>query len=197
MSNFDAVLMAIVFLLPGFIILSIKRSLYPNREVSTLDSLYSCLGMSLLVFVSLIWLLPELKKLYRSNDFINLIIWLFIAEAVASIFWTLIILFVEEKQLIYKAACRLGLNPAAPEPDAWTYQFSKRKSCYLMVHLKDNTVIYGWYGENSFVSTTPGNKDMFIEKVYNVDPEKWKEIKDLSGVYINADEIAFIEFMNV
>ena len=66
-----------------------------------------------------------------------------------------------------------------------------------MVHLKDDTVIYGWFGENSFVSTTPGNKDMFIEKVYNVDPKKWKEIKDLSGVYINADEIAFIEFMNI
>jgi len=55
---------------------------------------------------------------------------------------------------------------AHPVPTAWDYKFSNLGTRYVIIDLKDGSIIYGKYSNNSFSSSIPEERDIYIEEVY-------------------------------
>ncbi|TCU61270.1 hypothetical protein EDF58_101584 [Novosphingobium sp. PhB57] len=88
---------------------------------------------------------------------------------------------------------KLPLRTVHSIPSAWDWKFSQCTDCFVMVVLKDATKWAGYLGEQSFISSAPAERDIFLEKVYEIDPENnW--IPRTSGVWIGHGEIQSIEF---
>ena len=79
-------------------------------------------------------------------------------------------------------------------PTAWDYLFSKQESGFVIVTLIDDQKLYGWYSSQSFTSSDPDERDIFIEKGYRIDGEKWTLDEQSQGFYIAKDQIKVIEF---
>jgi hypothetical protein len=83
-------------------------------------------------------------------------------------------------------------------PTAWDAMFSQRReSCWIIVTLKDNTKVQGWFGVRSHASSDDDQRDLFVSHVLTQRADGQKEfVMNTGGVYISADEIKTIEFIN-
>jgi len=86
-----------------------------------------------------------------------------------------------------------GLNAVHEVPSAWDWKFGKGENLWILVKLKDDTEFAGFCGENSFISSDPSERDIFIERVYELDDNNvWHEQAG-KGVLIAQGEIRTIE----
>lgn len=82
-------------------------------------------------------------------------------------------------------------------PTAWDRVFSKITNSWIVVTFNDETQVYGWYGDESYVSSDPDERDLFISHVVKVSENGDKEfVENTKGVYINARDIRTIEFID-
>lgn len=81
-------------------------------------------------------------------------------------------------------------------PTAWDYFFLKKECCYIEVHFTNGEIpIIGLYGIDSYISSYPKEKDIYLEKVYTKNNDgTLEEIKETRGVYIPADNIRYVLF---
>lgn len=64
-----------------------------------------------------------------------------------------------------------------------------------MVTLTDGSTVCGWFGDNSFASSVPEERDLFIEKVYRLNEGlHWERVENSDGILFRAGEIRHIEF---
>lgn len=88
--------------------------------------------------------------------------------------WALLLLFVIPLVLAGLDQWRLmkGWSPRLtydPTPRAWDFTFRDRGPTYVRVLTVDGTWLGGWYGPNSFVSSYPEPREMFIETAHLID----------------------------
>lgn len=83
-------------------------------------------------------------------------------------------------------------------PTSWDYFFSKREECILVIYLKDKEKpIVGEYSYNSFASSYPYIKDLYLEKMYTIKEDgELFEKNNTKGIYIPLDNIEYIEFVD-
>lgn len=89
----------------------------------------------------------------------------------------------------------VNLNTIHPIHSAWDWHFGHCAKCYLIVTLKDNTKWYGYLGKNSFISSDPIERDIFIERVYDFAREGEIWTPRNTGVWIAHGEIQSLEFL--
>ncbi|MBY3623632.1 hypothetical protein HGO21_29400 [Acinetobacter sp. CUI P1] len=71
------------------------------------------------------------------------------------------------------------------------------KSNYVIITMKNGSMIYGLYSGNSLASSLHNEKDLYIERVYNVDSDdNWNQVDGSTGMWLNAFEILHIELFN-
>ena len=88
---------------------------------------------------------------------------------------------------------KLRLNPVHPTPSAWDWTFEDLGEQFILVALRDGTYIGGLVGADSFVSSDPTERDIYIQQIYNIDDsDNWKPMDH--GILIAAGEISTIEF---
>lgn len=90
----------------------------------------------------------------------------------------------------------VGLAHHVSTPDAWQWHFSRRRPHYVRVHLKDQRVVIGYLGSQSFASSDSSNRDLYLERQYAYRDGKayGPAVPASDGVWISGDEIAFVEF---
>ena len=67
---------------------------------------------------------------------------------------------------------------------------------WVLVTLKDGTRFGGFYGAQSFTSSSPDERDMYIQWVYDIDEDgTWSVPDSENGLLIAAGEIRTIEFL--
>ena len=105
---------------------------------------------------------------------------------------------IKQKGYVEKIFEKLKIKSIHHIPTSWDYCFSEQKSLWVIITLKSGKIIYGLFGENSFASSDPYERDIYIEKIYNVDKNmKWVDNEGRSeGIYIAKEEIDTIEFLN-
>lgn len=83
-----------------------------------------------------------------------------------------------------------------PTPKAWDSVFSKRKSYWVILHLKDGRDIGGVYSIKSFTSSYPHSQDIYIEEVWRLSETGifMEAVPGSEGLLISADEILALEF---
>jgi hypothetical protein len=81
-------------------------------------------------------------------------------------------------------------------PTAWDATFSRLPESWIIITLKDNTKVKGWFGINSHASSDDSQRDLFVSHVITQRDDGTEElVQNSGGVYIPADEIKSVEFI--
>lgn len=93
-----------------------------------------------------------------------------------------------------KALALISMDYVSRTPSAWNYSM-KLGPRWVRVHLTDGTIIGGTYGPSAFADDT-GEKDIYLDQVYNLDEEGnfLGAVLDSAGVWIKHDEISHVMF---
>lgn len=81
-----------------------------------------------------------------------------------------------------------------PARQAWDWKFSRQDEQWVLVTLKNGDTITGFYGKESFSASTPDERDIYIQWIYDTDAKGTSPTPQEKGVYIGAGEISTIEF---
>lgn len=94
---------------------------------------------------------------------------------------------------------KAGLNTVHAVPSAWDWKFNKVQQLkWVVVTLKDGTQIGGFFGEDSFASSEPAERDIYLERSYRIDNEEsYWSFESEEGILIVGEEIKTIEFSPV
>lgn len=191
----DTIFLIIAFFVPGYVML-LSRSQFVietlrNGQEFLLKILgYSCLNYALMCWA--IYLLLSIKIPVLGGAALWLLI-LLISPAVIGTLWGISV----QKEWGYKIFRKLGLSPVHITPSAWDWKFNRMQGSYVLVTLKNGTKYAGWCERNSFMSSNPNERDMYIEKMYDLPEgdEPWKD-RGNDSVLICANEIRTVEFIN-
>lgn len=88
-----------------------------------------------------------------------------------------------------------GISTIHPINCAWDWHFGKCGEGWVIVTLKDDTKWYGFLGVNSFMSSDPAERDLYIEGVYVVENEGASWTPRGNSVWIAHGEIQTLEFL--
>lgn len=86
-----------------------------------------------------------------------------------------------------------------PTPRAWDWAFSRTKdTTYVRILTTDGRWIGGRFGEDSFVSSYPEPREMFVESAWRMDDDgNFVEAQPNSaGMYLRCDDIRSVEFIS-
>jgi hypothetical protein len=95
-----------------------------------------------------------------------------------------------------RALRRFGLRPVHPIPTAWDWQFGRIDDArFVLVTLQDDSIIRGFFGANSFASSDAGERDIYVEQLYDTShDEGWIMAEAGKGALIPGGHIKSVEF---
>lgn len=99
-----------------------------------------------------------------------------------------------QKEWLPKLIVRFKLRPFTPISSAWEDRFKGISECWVIVSLKNGQQVNGFFGHGSLVSSDPENRDIFISQAVVSDETGFRLVENTDGVYIAASEIQTIEF---
>ena len=79
---------------------------------------------------------------------------------------------------------------------AWDYYFGRGVPCWILFRLKNGKSIGGFYGPNSFASSYPHGRDIYVEQTWVVDETGHfvAAVPDSAGALVSFDECELVEF---
>ena len=186
----NSLYLILVFIVPGFIALSVRSQFITGRIPSeNKASLLSYLTISV-IYGALVLPIVDPALIQDSR-----LVW-FGVVFVGPIFLGLLLGINIQKDLVRRFLNRFGLYPAHAIPTAWDWKFSSTPEQWVLVTLKDGTRFGGFYGAQSFTSSSPDERDMYIQWVYDIDEDGiWSVPDSENGLLIAAGEIRTIEFL--
>ncbi len=194
-DSFDAVFYTCIFLLPGFIIKSVLDMLVPPIKSNDVKYFFSCLLYSIINCAVWSWayiLLNRISKIHPVIYWISLVATTVIGATLIAI----IIGFVKQKGFVEWIFSKSNIKKIHPVPTAWDYYFSKQQESWVIVTLKNGKTVYGRFSDQSFASSDNEERDIYIEKIYDIDKDMiWVEDERSNGILITKDEIETIEFL--
>lgn len=179
------------FVVPGIIALYIRAQFMAGRIPPISEGIVAYATVSL-VYHALAY--PLAASLYSGGDISGwLAFWWFVLIIVGPASLGLILGLNVKRGWMKALLARAGIATVHPVDCAWDWHFSTCKESWVLVVLKDGTKWGGFLGKNSFMSSSNSERDMFIEKVYEIrDDSPWEA--RTSSVWIAQGEIQSIEF---
>lgn len=85
-----------------------------------------------------------------------------------------------------------------PTPRAWDFAFRDIEPTYVRILTTDGTWLGGWYGEDSFVSSYPEPREIFIQTAHLMteDGTIGAELPGSNGLYVRCDDVRAVEFVD-
>lgn len=196
LGNYETVLYTALFLIPGFVMSSAYSSMVPIRASEPQTSILRFLIFSLLNYVLWWWLLYELvKQKYWEEHALIWVLILFALLVISPYLLGLIAGIFTKKEWIRNLLKKIGVNPIHHVPTAWDYVMDQ--PAYVIITLKDDSVVYGFYGGQSFASSVPIERDLYIEATYDFNDNQWISDERTVGIWIPQGEIKHIELFNL
>lgn len=191
-GSLESVYLALGLLVPGFITLFVRSQFVTGRRRSRSEDLLSYLTISV-IYYALSFPFVGVTLSMDDSFYGRLLAWITLIFIGPAVFGFILGINVQT-DWVRRALRRCGLNPVHVIPTAWDWKFGRMTNAWVLVTLKDGTTFAGFCGEDSFISSDPGERDIYIQWVYDVDPENnWSSRGD-SGVLIAAGEVRTIEF---
>jgi len=199
-DSFISILLILAFIVPGFIFDSITRKFIPKSKEDNQSAFLNYLTSSTINYGFWIWLIywAYSTEFYLRHPFWAGVIWLLIilvSPLILGFIWVLARKF----HISEKITRFFGIHSINPIPTSWDYKFSNiSPTTWILVTLKDGSVVGGYFGSKSFASSETNYRDLFIEKVYKVNSEgPWSLLREKNdGILISHDQIKTIEFFN-
>jgi hypothetical protein len=197
-ETFAAVLMLIIFLVPGFIWRSVESQLsYLDRRLE-----WEKLAMGLLARSTLIYLpiAPLLYKAWKErwHDDYPILMGLVLVGLILILPSLLGMLCGKATQKGWKISFfkwfKLDVFEHHPVPTAWDAVFNQVPACWAIVTLKNGHQIRGYLGHRSHISSDSENRDLYISHLLN--PDQSGFVNRTNGIYITAEEISTVELIH-
>nr|WP_246024133.1 DUF6338 family protein [Azospirillum ramasamyi] len=172
---------------------SVRRS-KPSEQAFTYLALS---GLNYGLFSPLIYAVLYLDW-FKSHQIVSLFSWFFVMF-IGPFTLAIISAYSIKHHWFTKVARKFGLNPVNVFPTSWDRKFCHQtEGCFVIVTLKNDSEIFGYYGVNSFSSSEPTERDIYIEQMYDVsDKGEWTEGPSGKGILILHSEIRCVEFIPV
>jgi hypothetical protein len=168
-TSFDAVLVILLFLIPGFIARGVLSSIYPSSEPSEARLVLTTIALSCINYGLWSWLLALAWKggWYQRGTSLALLVALVLFLSPVGV--TLAVGRFMRTDAFRKMREVLGIRH--PTPKSWDYFFGKGLPCWVVATLKSGRVIGGYYGTDSFAASFPAEEDLYLEKLCNLTPD--------------------------
>lgn len=200
-----AVLVLVVFVLPGFVALRYAEQTYrTHADDSTLERLLSALYFSLLSYLVIAvaaWVLldvgtDDISELWRGNKPFGSYVALAAAATGVPLLIAELARHWNRSRMREWVLRRGGVSPAHKTPSGWEHFFLQGRWAYVRATLKDGRVVGGFFGPTSFAGYTAETPDLYLETRYQLNDEAWfdEPAPGTLGIYIRADEIVSVEF---
>lgn len=188
----DNLYMILAFIVPGLIIVFVRAQFLTGRSPPHSEALLSYFTMSIIywaLMLPIINVAPEIENDYLGKIFAWAAL-VFFCPALLGV----LLGFNAQKGLIRKLVRKSGMNPVDVMPTSWDWKFSSAEPQHILITLKNGVRFAGYCGPRSFISSDPGERDIYIEKVYDLDGnDNWIDRGDKSALIV-AGEISTIEF---
>lgn len=194
MGNFlslDAIYVALVFIVPGYIISSFRAHFITGHRLDGADYFVCLLTLSAVNFTLSGWTI-YLALAWEAGPVVRALLWLFVLAVSPALIGFISGLGSKAGYIRYLYGS-LGLSPLHIVPTSWEYQFSTLQEAWVYVVLKDGTTFAGYWGGKSFASSRPEEHDLLIEQVFEV-PEDGPWTSTAKSVLIASGEIRTVEF---
>jgi hypothetical protein len=193
----DTFHLAVGFLVPGVIITFIRAQFTTGRVQSQAESVLSYVALSLVYYAVA---LPVSQFAINGK-------WQFVSGELAAgggawicltligpVLFGVILGLNVRMDWTRRILGRLRLNIVHAVPTAWDWKFSCPSAQWVLVTCKDGTKVAGLFASNSFVSTDQNERDIYIERVYDVDEQnQWQDVGE-RGILILGSEISSVNF---
>ena len=190
----QAVYLVLALIVPGMIATFVRAQFLTGRMASHTDAALTYLALSV-VYYAIAFPFLGLVLSSQMTGYWKMAAWFGLVFVGPFIFGLMLGAF-SQLGLGRKFLQKLGLNPVHVMPTAWDWKFSNMPGSWVLVVLKDGTQFAGFCGTRSFMSSDPAERDLYIEKVFDVDEENnWRETD--KSVLIGSGEIRTIEFWPV
>ena len=189
-TNQDTLRFFMEIFVPGFLFIKTYGLFQASNTADFSKKWYDAAGIGC-IFASLFWMAVEVFQPY--------IIWqkgllyvFCLAVFPCSIAW----LFATQPGNCDKLRFLYDkLHMLRQEATAWDYIFSKPVSYWVVVTLRDGNKVSGLYSGDSFSTSYPFGKDLYLEQEYkNVDGSIDTIVPKTAGVWIHEDQIAYLQF---
>jgi hypothetical protein len=191
LAKIDAIYIAIVFLVPGYVFLSLRNQFVVGQGKLGKEQLLTYLTISGVNFALCGWIV---YAAYANNFGVPLktlswlLVTILIPAAAGMVFGVC-----NQRDYVRRLFQYFDLTPSHAIPSAWDYKFSRSAGEWVLVKLKDGTQFAGWWAGRSFASDDRTERDLLIEQVFEV-PDSGPWISTCKSLLIMAGEIQTIEF---
>ena len=193
LTSLDKIYLILAFVAPGLIALFVRAQFVTGRSPPYAAALLSYLTVSVIYYAVALPFTDSVLSLADPSP-PNALAWFGLVFVGPAIFGLLLGINIQQGLLRqFLRWCRL--NPVHVMPTAWDWKFGSMKEQWVLVTLKDGTRFAGFCGTDSFMSSDPAERDLYIQWIYDIDDgtNEWSS-RPANGVLISAGEIRTIEF---
>jgi hypothetical protein len=184
-----ALVLFILFFVPGFIALKVYDLLVPGEVRKPADSVveavaYSCVNYA--VFSWLIYLDFRFDWANSSPSYhAGLLVFLLLISPIGL---SVGLWYLRQRKFMQRIVRH-------PLPRPWDYVFSKGEWYWIIIELKDGKRVGGVYNTDSFASSFPHAEQIYLEECWEVSDRAFlKPIDRSKGIIISNENIRSIEF---
>jgi len=187
----NAIYIALVFIVPGYIFLSLRNKFVAGQERLGTEQVIPFVIYSALNFALFGWIVYFAIS-YQAPPYVQVGAWI-LTLVILPVVFGIVAGFGSQKECVARIYRSLGLNPVHSTPRAWEYVFFNSPPSWVFITLKNGTEFAGFWGGNSFASSDSKERDLFISEVFDFSGEgPWRPTG--KSLFIGAGEIRTIEF---
>lgn len=197
-TSFSEILVLVLFIIPGFVLMRVKRLAYPTAESSTAGTVLDSLALSCVIYAlaSPLIYLGYLHRWYVTKPRLSAAIALLVLLILPATLGAAYVWFTKTGRMRW-----LGVLLGFPHPDptAWDYHFRKGRAYWVWLTFRNGKVMAGLFGQNSFASSFPQQRDLYIEKLLRLDEHGHvvELIEQSAGALVMMDEVERIQFFEI
>ena len=185
---FEDISFILAFLVPGFIALSVRSQFMTGNIPSHNGERFLSYVTVSVIYGTLVSRLVDPTLLTNSG-------WVYFGVVFGGPAVVGLLLGINiQRNLVRGLLSRFRLFTVHALPTAWDWKFNRRAEQWVLVTLTDGTRFVGFYGSESFTASTPDERDMYIQWVYDIGDDGSWSVDVEQGVLIAAGEIRTIEF---
>jgi uncharacterized protein DUF6338 len=185
----DKLIVFIGFVVPGFISLKTYELLSPTALVASSKQVVDAVAFSSMNYALLSWaiLLVERSQLSQNAPVLYggfYLVILFLAPIAWASLW-------------HCLRRTQWFQSRAPHPTElpWDFLFSQRKHYWMVVTLKSGSVVAGLFREESFASSSPADRQLYLQEQWLLDDQGGfdRPVVQTAGVIVATSEIETVE----
>jgi hypothetical protein len=188
----DNIYLILGFIVPGLIAIFVRAQFLTGRSPPHSEAILSYFVISV-IYYALVLPVIDVVAGWEDAGFWKPLAWLAVIFLGPAVLGGALGLNAQ-MGFVRRLANWFGMHPVHVMPTAWDWKFSSAGEHWVLVTLKDETKFAGFCGVGSFMSSDPNERDIYIEKVFDLDDDNnWIDC-GMKGVLIIASEIKTIEF---